>query len=60
VLLDYHDVHELGSVGVYLAGHGLLMQWSLDEYFELLGARTCSVPDTRAGQTRSPKRALSV
>jgi hypothetical protein len=53
VLLDYDNVYELSSVGIYLARHGLLMQWSLEEYFELLGARTCSVAEARVGLRRA-------
>ena len=36
ILLDYKDVHQLHSVGIYMARQGKLVSWHLDEFLQLL------------------------
>ena len=36
VLLDYSDQYGIGSIGLYLARQGILVQWNLDEVVEVL------------------------
>ncbi len=35
-LLDYEDEYAIQSVGIYMARHGILINWPLDEYIRLL------------------------
>lgn len=35
-LLDYSDIHQLDSVGIYLVRQGLLLRWSMDEFIGTL------------------------
>jgi hypothetical protein len=35
-LLDYADEYAIQSVGIYMARHGVLLNWPLDEYIRLL------------------------
>jgi hypothetical protein len=38
VLLDYEDALAVRSLGLYLARQGLLVEWPLDDFCEMLGA----------------------
>jgi hypothetical protein len=55
-LLDYEDALKIRSVALYLARQGLLLQWSLDDFCEMLGS---SKPSPLADLRRDFKRAVS-
>lgn len=40
VLLDFVDEHEISSVGLYLARHGMLCSWSLQELLETFAGQS--------------------
>lgn len=39
LLLDYSDTHAITSVGLYLSRQGALINWSVEDFLGLLGAR---------------------
>lgn len=36
LLLDYHDIYRLNSVGLYLARHGMLLSWPVEHFVQTL------------------------
>ncbi|MCX4650225.1 pentapeptide repeat-containing protein [Streptomyces sp. NBC_01446] len=47
LLLDYHDTYRIRRTGLYLSRQGALIDWDIDEFLRLLGARV-PLPDLRA------------
>ncbi len=49
-LLDFGDEYGITGIGFYLARHGLLMEWSMDEVFRVAGgSATSSLAELRVG-----------
>lgn len=47
-LLDFDDKYGIDSVGLFLARHGVLISWPLDQLLQLLGSSRAALTDLRA------------
>ena len=46
-LLDFDDKYGIDSVGLFLARHGVLISWPLDQLLQLLGSSRAALTDLR-------------